>query len=238
MSAPTTTIAPPVASSRRSIWLAGALIVLAGLAAYHNSFKVPFIFDDVPAIVENPTIRQLWPLWIPLSPPHDSGLPVSGRPLVNFSLALNYACGGTAVGGYHALNLALHLLAGLTLLGVVRRTLLQPVLRARFGAAALPLALAVAVLWTVHPLQTEAVTYVVQRAESLVGLFYFLTLYCFIRAAERDPLLNSAKGDDLDGQLCRSGFMPDIPGKSVGDKPRPTVGSRHPVLGGPLVTYP
>jgi tetratricopeptide (TPR) repeat protein len=188
MSAPTTTIAPPVAASRRSILLAGALIVLAGFAAYHNSFRVPFIFDDVPAIVENPTIRQLWPVWIPLSPPHDSGLPVSGRPLVNFSLALNYACGGTAVVGYHALNLTLHLLAGLTLLGVVRRTLLQPALRARFGAAALPLALAVAVLWTVHPLQTEAVTYVVQRAESLVSLFYLLTLYCFIRSVECNPL--------------------------------------------------
>jgi tetratricopeptide (TPR) repeat protein len=194
MSTSTTTIARPVASSRRSILLAGTLIVFAGLAAYHNSFKVPFVFDDVPAIVDNPTIRQLWPLWIPLSPPHDSGLPVSGRPLVNFSLALNYACGGTAVVGYHALNLALHLLAGLTLLGVVRRTLLQPVLRARFGAAALPLALVVAVLWTVHPLQTEAVTYVVQRAESLVGLFYLLTLYCFIRSAECNPLGYTSRG--------------------------------------------
>jgi tetratricopeptide (TPR) repeat protein len=188
MNAPTATNAPPVASSRRSIWLAGTLLVLAGLAVYANSFKVPFIFDDVPAIVENTTIRQLWPPWIPLSPPHDSGLPVSGRPLVNFSLALNYAAGGTAVGGYHALNLALHLLAGLTLLGVVRRTLLQPVLRARFGAEALPLALAVAVLWIVHPLQTEAVTYVVQRAESLVSLFYLLTLYCFTRSTECNPL--------------------------------------------------
>jgi tetratricopeptide (TPR) repeat protein len=194
MSTPPTTIAPPVASSRRSILLAGALLVLAGLAAYHNSFRVPFVFDDVPAIVENPTIRQLWPLWIPLSPPHDSGLPVSGRPLVNFSLALNYANGGTAVVGYHALNLAVHLLAGLTLLGVVRRTLLQPALRARFGAAALPLALAVAVLWTVHPLQTEAVTYVVQRAESLVSLFYLLTLYCFIRSVECNPLGYTSPG--------------------------------------------
>jgi tetratricopeptide (TPR) repeat protein len=58
------------------------------------------------------------------------------------------------------------------------------VLREKYGASAWLLALAVAVLWTVHPLQTESVTYVVQRAESLMGLFYLLTLYCFIRGTE------------------------------------------------------
>ena len=75
-------------------------------------------------------------------------------------------------------------MAGLTLLGLVRRTLQRPVLQERFGASALPLALAVAVLWTVHPLQTESVTYITQRYESLMGLFYLLTLYCFVRSVE------------------------------------------------------
>jgi protein O-mannosyl-transferase len=56
-------------------------------------------------------------------------------------------------------------------LGVVRRTLRQPTLRERFGASANGLALATAVLWMVHPLQTESVTYVIQRAESMMGLF-------------------------------------------------------------------
>lgn len=154
-------------------------LVLAALAAYHNSFRVPFLYDDVPTIVENASIRHLWPLGPVLVPPPD--VTSAGRPLVNFSLALNYALGGTAVGGYHALNLAIHLLAGLTLFGVVRRTLLLPALRERFGADATPLALAVAAIWTLHPLQVEAVTYVVQRAESLMGLFYLLTLYCFVR---------------------------------------------------------
>jgi tetratricopeptide (TPR) repeat protein len=157
------------------------LVVLAGLLAYHNCFTGPFIFDDRQSIPENPTIRHLWPIWQALSPPHNGGLTVEGRPLVNFSLAINYALGGTDVRGYHALNLAIHILAGLTLLGVVRRTLLQPGLRERFGAAANGLALATAVLWTVHPLQTESVTYIVQRAESIMGLFYLATLYFFIR---------------------------------------------------------
>src|SRR4029077_15512000 len=75
-------------------------------------------------------------------------------------------------------------LAGLTLFGLVQRTLLRPALHPRFGADALPLALAVALLWTVHPLQTESVTYIVQRAESLMGLFYLLTLYCFVRSLD------------------------------------------------------
>jgi tetratricopeptide (TPR) repeat protein len=109
---------------------------------------------------------------------------VGGHPIVNFSLALNYALGGLAVWGYHALNLAIHILAALTLYGIVRRTLLRPGLRERFGASVDWVALAVAVIWTIHPLQTEAVTYISQRCESLMGLFYLLSLYGFIRGAE------------------------------------------------------
>jgi protein O-mannosyl-transferase len=160
------------------------LIVAAGLLAYSNSFTGSFFHDDFGSILENPTIRQLWPIWQPLSPPHLNWLTVEGRPLINLSLAINYALGGYNVWGYHALNLVVHILAGLTLLGIMRRTLLQPPLRERFGAAANELALVVALLWTVHPLQTESVTYIIQRAESVMGLFYLLTLYCFIRGVE------------------------------------------------------
>ena len=164
--------------------LAGSVIALGALAAYYNCLFTPFIFDDLPVIVENASIRHLWPIWDALSPPRASGMTASGRPLFNLSLAINYALGGLAVWGYHALNVAIHILAGWTLFGIVRRTLLRPGLRERFGSAAFPLATAVAVLWTIHPLQTESITYVVQRAESLMGLFYLLTLYCFIRGSE------------------------------------------------------
>ncbi len=163
-----------------TIWLAGGLIAAAALVAYHNGFTTPLIFDDLPAIRDNLSIRNLRDAW---SPPA-SGLPVSGRPLVNFSLAVNYALTGTNVWGYHALNVAIHLLAGLALFGIGRRTLRQPALQPRFGASATRLALMSALLWTVHPLQTESVTYVVQRAESMMGLFYLLTLYGFIRSAQ------------------------------------------------------
>jgi tetratricopeptide (TPR) repeat protein len=159
------------------------LIIAAGIWAYHNSLQGPFIFDDHSSVEDNLTIRHLWPIGDALSPPAKSF--VGGRPMVNFSLALNYAWGGLAVWGYHAFNLAVHVLAGLTLYGIVRRTLLRPGLQERFGGASGGwVALAVAVLWTVHPLQTEAVTYISQRCESLMGLFYLLSLYGFLRGAE------------------------------------------------------
>jgi hypothetical protein len=160
--------------------LACVAIMLAAWAAYHNSFSGEFIFDDLPSIVDNPTIRHLGSA---LSPPVSSAT-AGGRPVINLTFALNYALGGMNPWGYHAFNLLIHTLAGLALFGVVRRTLLRPALSGRFGTDATPLALAVAVVWTVHPLQTESVTYIVQRAESLMGLFYLLTLYCFVRSVD------------------------------------------------------
>jgi len=199
----------PAARSRGEILLAGAVIVAAGLAAYHNSFGGEFVFDDLPSIVDNATIRHLGNLGAVLNPP-GGGFTVSGRPVLNLSLAVNYAISGYDVWSYHALNLLIHLLAGLTLFGVIRRTLdrmrgtgFQPVLGNEHGleAHAAFLAFAVALLWTVHPLQTESVTYIIQRGESLMGLFYLLTLYGFIRYADeseggrRQAEGGKAKGD-------------------------------------------
>ena len=171
---------PPRAALRKPVWLAAGAIALAAFAAYHNSFSGAFVLDDSSSIAGNPSIRHLWPLSVPLSPPHGHGLTVDGRPVLNLSLAVNYAFCGTRGWGYHAFNLLIHVFAGLTLFGVVKRTLE----RIRIAMDSTLLALAVALLWTLHPLQTESVTYVIQRAESLMGLFYLLTLYCFIRSAE------------------------------------------------------
>lgn len=165
--------------------LAGALIVAATVVAYHNSLSGPFVFDDQLSIVDNPTIRQLWPPWAALTPPRGQGLTVEGRPILNFSFALNYALGDTAVAGYHAVNLLIHLSAALLLFAVVRGALLalRLPLDPRGGfASPTTLATAVALLWAVHPLQTESVTYVVQRTESLMSFFYLATLYTFQRA--------------------------------------------------------
>jgi tetratricopeptide (TPR) repeat protein len=106
------------------------------------------------------------------------------RPIVGWSFALNYALGGTNTWGYHAVNLAIHVAAALVLFGIVRRSLSSGRLAARFATAAWGIALAVALLWLLHPVQTQSVTYIYQRYESLMGLFILLTLYGFIRAQD------------------------------------------------------
>jgi len=154
----------------------GLLLAAAVLAAYAGTLSDPLVFESASVLSHDATIRQLGTA---LRPPHD-GSPVEGRPVLNLSLALNYAADGAAPAGYHAVNLAIHGLAALVLFGIVRRTLLA--LPEGFQAReAAVLAGCAALLWAVHPLQTEAVTNVIQRAESLMGLFYLLTLYGFIR---------------------------------------------------------
>jgi Tfp pilus assembly protein PilF len=174
---------PPHAVASRAPWLAGGGLALVAAVAYLNSFGGPFVFDDLPSIEANPSIRRLWPLSGVLAPAVDGGVTVAGRPLVNLSLALNHAIGGQSVAGYHGFNWLVHVCAGLLLFGLVRRTLQLPGLAGRWGATALPLAWAVAALWLLHPLQTAAVTYIIQRAELLVSLFYLATLYAFVRGA-------------------------------------------------------
>src|SRR5688500_477519 len=163
------------------VLLPAVLLAVAAVLAYANSFSVPLLFDDWVTIQHNPRLRQLWPIWSALSPPEYSG--VGGRPVANLSFVLNYALTGESVPGFHAINLAIHFLAGLTLFGIVRRTLRLPQWRERFHRSAGAVALAVAGLWMLQPVQTQSVTYVSQRTESLMGLFYLFTLYAFIRGA-------------------------------------------------------
>jgi len=162
-------------------WAAPLVIIAVGAAAYANSLWGEFVFDDKHDIVENTSIRHLWPMQQLLIAGSQKYLGVHNRPVVNVSFALNYALGGLHTLSYHLTNLAIHLWAGLLLFGIVRRTLLLPPLAERWGRTAVWPALSVALLWTVHPLQTEAITYVVQRYESMMGLFYFLALYAAIR---------------------------------------------------------
>ncbi len=167
------------------------LIAAAAAAAYGNSLAGEFVFDDHAWIEQNLGIRHLWRLWQVLFSPNAALL--GGRPMVSMTLAVNYAMGGTNVWGYHAVNLAIHILAAWTLYGVMRRTLTLPCLQKRFGSFAVPLAMTISLLWVIHPLQTEAVTYIIQRTEALMGLFYLLTLYCFLRGA-------TAEGSGVRGQ--------------------------------------
>lgn len=167
----------PGRRSNWSAWCAPLVLIAIGTLAYINSFRGVFIFDDLD-LPKNLSTQVLWPPWSALF-----GAANVNRPLIGLSLAINYAISGFDVWSYHLLNLMIHLLAGLALFGIVRRTLLNPRLSGRFGAHSTALALAIALIWLAHPLQTQSVTYIIQRGESLMGMFYLVTLYCVIRGA-------------------------------------------------------
>lgn len=171
----------PVASGGafRPVW-AALLLIVAGVLAYANGLNAPFVWDDETSIVRNDSIRQLGSA---LMPPPET--PVTGRPLPNLAFALNRALGGDDPFGYHAVNLAVVVLAAILLFGIVRRTLSAPSRSGRFGPAAAPVALFAATWWLLHPLVSETVDYVTQRTESMMGVFLLLTLYASIRARER-----------------------------------------------------
>ncbi|MDO8785478.1 MAG: tetratricopeptide repeat protein, partial [Syntrophales bacterium] len=133
---------------------------------------------------DNCSIRNLSSIFQVFSPPFNTG--VAGRPIVNFSLALNYAISGADPWSYHLLNLLIHLSAALCLFGIVRSSFLSDRLKGKYGHAATPLSFACALLWALHPLQTQAVTYVIQRCESLMGLCFLLTFYFAIHGWQSD----------------------------------------------------
>ena len=158
------------------------LLITICVASFANSLTVPFFYDDLPTIVENASIRS-WSDWRSIvATPTD--LPISRRPLVGLSLALNYSMAGLDVWLYHAWNLVVHVSAALVGMGVIRRTLLRFPLSAPYGRAS-EFAFAVALVWAIHPLNSEVVNYVTQRTESMMALFYLLTLYASIRALEQ-----------------------------------------------------
>jgi tetratricopeptide (TPR) repeat protein len=171
----------PKSNVGRVRWMAPLLVICIGVIAYSNSLEGPFIFDDMAAIVRNPQICSLNPFKFPSPGP----TAIAGRPVVIFSFAANYAIGRLRVQGYHLTNLLIHLGAAMLLYGIVRRTLLgSEIWRRRFAGSATWLAAMVAAMWAVHPLDTQSVTYIVQRSESLAGLFLLGTIYCVIRSAE------------------------------------------------------
>lgn len=146
-------------------------VALAGAAVYLNTLPNEFVFDDTAYLRGQTQVGSLHEAWSML---------LSSRGLPNLTFALNRLVDGEEPRGYHLVNLVIHVLAGLTLFGLVRAaaTAVRP---ANLDPSWF--AFAVALLWVVHPLNTQAVTYVIQRHESMMGLFYLLTLYGVARVA-------------------------------------------------------
>jgi protein O-mannosyl-transferase len=173
-------------------WLAAVLLVVPIGATYFHSLQVPFIFDDVVGVEKNESLYSLWPLIGsinhrgPLNPAPDT--PLSGRPLVSLSFALNHAIGGDSPATYHALNVLIHFLSAMLLWAIVKRTLRLPYFKNQYEPSASWLALATALIWALHPLQSEAIVYITQRTELMMAMFYLATLYCSLRYWSSLPL--------------------------------------------------
>lgn len=147
------------------------LAVIAALTAvatllYFPSLHAPWYLDDYSAILENPPIRDLVGSL--------RGIFLQ-RGLALFTFALNYRFGGVEPFGYHLVNLGLHISCGLLVYLLLQKALRDSMLLPALGA----------LLFVAHPLQTQAVTYVVQRMAVLATLLFLLAIWLFVLARER-----------------------------------------------------
>jgi tetratricopeptide (TPR) repeat protein len=157
--------------------------------AYANALDGAFVFDDEVSIVENSSIRRLLPLGDVLFTKAEGGRTHDSRPLLNLSLAVNYAAHGLWRPGFRVVNLAIHLCNTLLVFDVAGRLLR---LNGWRGTDARLLAGITAVLWAVHPLHTAVNTYVIQRAESLAAFFILAAWDAAIVALSRGSLVAAA----------------------------------------------
>lgn len=148
------------------------VLILAVFLVYSNTFNASFHFDDTPNIVENYNIRSLSNI---------PGMLKGQRGVTMATFALNYAAGGLNVVGYHIVNISIHAAAAVLAYFFVFLTLGS---LTEDETWAKRIAAYSALLFAVHPVQTQSVTYIVQRMESLASLFYLAALLFFIKSAK------------------------------------------------------
>jgi protein O-mannosyl-transferase len=157
------------------------LIFLAvGSVIYSNTLDVPFYFDDILRIKENPYIR-LTDLTLKNTLNASFNKVTSRkRPVGSLSFALNYYFHQYKLRGYHIVNIIIHLLSGIFLYFVINTTLGIPRLKSTYHHTE-TIALCAALIWLVHPLHTQSVTYIVQRFNSMAAMFFILSLWLYAK---------------------------------------------------------
>lgn len=203
-----TTAAPAGSIRPLPAWALGSilhlvLIVVTGTLVYSNTFGVPFTFDDNHSIIDNPVIKDLSTF---LS---GAGYAYNPRRFVGIlTIALNYHVGGLSVTGYHLVNLAIHLGNALLVYALVRLTFRAPFFKPTTGeptAAPRLVSLFAALLFVAHPVQTQAVTYVIQRLASLATLFYLAAVICYAKA--RIVMVEGGSSDDSGRAVRGAGWF-------------------------------
>ncbi len=157
--------------------IAFAIIAVMTLIAYSNTFNAAFHFDDNPSIVDNIDIKRLtWDTFV-------HALSGGTRPIINLSLLFNYQLSGLNVVGWHIFNIGCHIANSIFVYLLVLWTLNLPVLSDQYGYRSRRIALFASLLFALHPIQTEAVTYIISRTELIATFFYLATFLFFIKGA-------------------------------------------------------
>jgi len=169
------TSAPNYFAGAGSALLLTAVISFIAIVIYSNTFQVPFQFDDQISILGNPAVKDLGNLKaiFQFSPT---------RFFTYVTFALNYYFNELNVFGYHLVNLIIHICVSLLVMWFVHLTFATPAVKDTPPAVhKKTIAFLAALLFVVHPIQTQAVTYMVQRLASLATLFYLATLCLYIK---------------------------------------------------------
>jgi tetratricopeptide (TPR) repeat protein len=155
------------------------VFVILGFLIYSNTLKSPFVFDDRSIIEDNHHIRLTE---LTLKDIIAAGFKSyhHHRPVANISFALNYYFHRYNVIGYHYTNVIIHILTGIFLYLFIKNTLTTPLLRHRYERYRW-IPFFAALLWLIHPVQTQSVTYIVQRMNSLTAMFYILSLLLYVK---------------------------------------------------------
>ena len=180
-----------------NFWIALTLLLFLISLIYSNTFQSSWHFDDKPNIVNNYYLhlKNLHPnsllqtLFTNPRNPWDSHDKMH-RPVACLTFALNWYFGKDNVTGYHTVNIIIHILTAFILYITILNLFKSPNLKGKFNGSAHFVALLTAVLWAINPIQTQAVTYIVQRMAILAAMFYILGVCFFIQARLSDSLLN------------------------------------------------
>ncbi len=151
-----------------------AALFAAILLVYWPGLRGAWIYDDRISVLSNQSIQS--PITLDKLLDFEGQTPLSGRPLSSLTFALNYAFAGDAVLSYRLVNIALHALNAWLALAIL---LLAFKGRRSFWTATMGV-----VFWAIHPLNTEAVTYVTQRTELLASFFLLAAVYASCRSLD------------------------------------------------------
>ena len=160
-----------------------AIGLIAGVAfvVYSNTFNAPFYFDDLSNIVQNPNVQIKVFTWDRLEQLVKNTYKESIRVFSYFTLALNYYFGEFNVFGYHLVNFIIHVASGTFLYWFLILTFNLPFLKEKYGSLSYKVAVFTSLIFISHPIQTQSVTYIVQRMASMAGMFYLLSMVLYIK---------------------------------------------------------